>query len=1162
MELLDGVDFVGHVRGTALRDEVPRDAWLQRLTDSLSQLVRAVSALHSAGKLHRDIKPSNVRVTASGRLVLLDFGLAVAIAGADARGDGDGSAAGTPEYMAPEQLWGKPLSPASDWYAVGEVLYEALTGVPAFRGSLHDLVDAKSRLQVCPPIQRASDYPPALDVLVLALLQPDVSKRASQEDVVRTLREFGIPYAAEDEVAFFPREPFFFGREAELSALRAAFHQRTGGAPVLVRIEGPSGMGKTELLRRFATEIASTDDALVLSGRCHPQESVPYKSFDGLVDALGRALAELPRELAAAVAPRNPGALLRVFPALAAVAALAGASAVEQPIEPQELRRRGFEALGELLSAIARERPLALWIDDLQWGDADSILLLRELLLGAAGPMLFLVGYRNDDFEGSPLLLDLERLATSLPVASSCHIRLTPLGEEPSRALAASILGLGTVGSHALIASVAAEALGSPFFITELARHAARSPSGGPSPAAGGGRLAHVLQDRIERLRPGERSLLEIVSTAGGTLNRSIALAAAGLGESGRPHVARLGQACLLRTGQSGGRATVETYHDRIREALLSVVPLERRRQCHSALAAALRAGADADPEAVFRHHLGAGEDREAALFAVPAAERAASALAFERAAELYGQALELGVASPARSALYERRAEALVNHGRGGEAAPCFLAAASALQAEAGHDGDHVFALRTRAAEQFLRRGHNDEGMELMRAVLADVGASIPASPRRALLSALIGRVRLLARGLAFERRSADKMGGKAARRLDALWAATTSFSMMHHIYADALGVEHLRHALKVGDRSRVARALGYEATCCAGVGGPFFRERSRKILAVVKELAEETNNPYDRAWVRMAEGTSAWLGARWADAARLCNEAAAIYREQARGVAWELATAELYTFSALALLGDVGELAVRLPLALRAAEEKDDVYALNSCRLGQHAIFWLAQNRPERCYELAAQAKSTWPEHGFHNQRYQHLIATTQADLYVGDPWAAWARVNDAWPNLEAGQFLRLQCPRVELRHLRARAALGAAATPRQDGAPRSLGSRNRAWSADLLLREAEREAQRIAKDDIPTAAPFAAMIRAGVASIRGDDAAKATNLTSAVEGFARADMRLYAGVARLALLGRHAAGGGLDPPRDTAVPIPLEGVQDPSRFAAALAPGLILA
>ncbi|HEX5760362.1 MAG TPA: protein kinase [Thermoanaerobaculia bacterium] len=127
--LLPG-DGVRRRRGPRLPVAADRPAAEDKALDVSRQLCAGLAAVHDPGVLHRDLKPANVMLDGDGRVRLTDFGLAAAAA--DAAG---GELAGTPQYMAPEQFAGRDLSPRSDVYALGLVLYELFTGKPAVAGA-------------------------------------------------------------------------------------------------------------------------------------------------------------------------------------------------------------------------------------------------------------------------------------------------------------------------------------------------------------------------------------------------------------------------------------------------------------------------------------------------------------------------------------------------------------------------------------------------------------------------------------------------------------------------------------------------------------------------------------------------------------------------------------------------------------------------------------------------------------------------------------------------------------------------------------------------------------------------------------------------------------------------------------------------------------------
>ena len=667
-------------------------------------VVEGLDFLHSARKVHRDLKPGNVLVEPSGRPRLLDFGI---LADLDDRGTGltlEG-AIGTPHYMAPEQVLGEPVGPPTDLYALGCLLYEVLAGHPPFQGAAARVLMRHAREDPQPP-SRTRPCDPALERLCLALLQKEPSDRPDAPAVREALRARLGQAAPPPATALAPppAAPGLLGREPELGRLLAAW-EAAQRSPRLLLVAGESGSGKTALLAELAHRV-QVAGARAWLGPCYEHEQVPYKAFDPLVDAVALALVER-RDDAARLLPAGAASLVRLFPVLREVPAVAGLDPDTTLRDPRAERERAFRALLHLLTNLGEGRAPLLVLEDLQRADQESLETLRWLAEASDLPPCLIAGsFRREEVDAAPGLAELQ--------ASGGRVERLDLGPLPHAALldlvAAWAPGLGAPAREAL----ARDAQGSPFLAVELARAAAQDVAGQP---AG---ITALVARRLAPLASGERGALEVAAAAGGRvgfglLGRATGLSPAALSDA----LDELLRVQLLR--EAPGGLQDEAYglgHDRLREAVYVAIVPERRRELHRALAGELMR--EDDPMRAVAHWRLAGEQGRAREAALAAAREAEQALAFDRAAGLYEVAAEQGQED---AALATARASALSRAGRPEEAARVWLAAAAASEPGPARE------LRLLATRDLLAAGDLAAGLARLDELLREVGDRIDRS-------------------------------------------------------------------------------------------------------------------------------------------------------------------------------------------------------------------------------------------------------------------------------------------------------------------------------------------------------------------------------------------------------------------------------------------------
>jgi eukaryotic-like serine/threonine-protein kinase len=1128
MELVRGVDAVAYVRPGGEQSE-PN---FNLVREVLRQLTEGVQALHAAGKLHRDIKPSNVLVTPDGRVVLLDFGVATEQTRA---GDEDPDASalvGTASYMAPEQAAGEIPTTASDWYAVGALLFEALVGTAPFLGSVADVLRMKGTVTPPLPSSCAERIPPDLDALCASLMQRSPELRPSGPEILRL-----IGAATESSVIPAGRRPLdpaaslqLVGRSDQLTALRSAFDATRDGRAVTVTVRGPSGMGKSSLVQEFLGSVGR--DALVLRGRTYERESVPYKAIDGWMDDLSRHLLRLSERGMPFELPVDVAALARIFPVLRRVPAIED---VREPLvsDPHRMRRRAFSALRELLGALAKAKPVVIHMDDVHWGDSDSAALLLDLVRPPqAPPVLFLLVTRGDDSENGPMLNDLQ---TDWPAGAETRaVDVGPLGMEEATRVALALLGNDDEVARATARAVAKESHGSPFLIEELLR----SVQGRDLRATAGGTpitLEQAVGERAARLPDDARALLEAIAVSGRPLSVMTFYRAAGVAGGSDDALELLRTARLVRVGLRDGRDVAEMVHDRIRDAIVSRIPPERARERAVELARVLEASPDADVEAIAIQLDGAGESQRAAPYAERGADRAIAKLAFDRAVQLLRIACNGAPAGSAEALrLRGRLAEALSWAGRGADAAREYLAAAEAER------GPRRVELERVASEQLLASGRIDEGAVVLHRVLAAIGMKAPGSTLALLFWLLVYRARLALVGVRFRPRAAAQVRPEDRARIEAMYAVALGFAAVDVLLGACMQARLLLMSSRAGDDDQVTRAAALEAAQLATAGGSPGR-RERALLDVAQKLADASGNIESRAFVEGTRGVALFLRGRWKEA-REALDASDAKLPTSRNH-WHT-NSVLFAIRSLYFSGEIKELARRQARIAADAHDRGDLYTIVNFAATTTISIHLAADDPDGARKQATAAMAQWSQTGFLVQHFQAMAFEPDIDLYVGDGGPAYDRLMRDHRRLKGSLLLRVQFVRGIFEYSRGRCAIALVEA--------------RPSERHVRVAEARRAVQALEREGMAWTSALATLVRAAAENAAGHRDDAVTALRTAI---ARSEA---AGMAMHALAARHRLGEVLGGAEGQAIAraasdaIVAEGVRNVPRWVAIYLPG----
>jgi eukaryotic-like serine/threonine-protein kinase len=514
--------------------------YLDHVRSTFRQIAVAIAALHAQGVLHRDIKPSNIMITPEGRVVLLDFGLAIPQAADDTLDRK--TMVGTPGFMSPEQVIASPVSQATDWYGFGALLYQALTARPPFRGATA-LEIIERQLHEDPPRAQdlVGDAPADLASLAYDCMQRDPAARPAGDDILTRMHVMPVEQYAVPRERKRDREIVSRGRE--LLALRRRLDAARPGDPEIVLLHGSPGSGKSALVDRLLDDVRAEGDTLILAGRCHAWESLPLNAIDALVDSLARELRrERSPEVDAVIS--SAVAVTELFPVLTSAAGFHGGDETVALPAGERLIARAIAELRAIVLAAAGERRILMVLDDAQWGDYQSAQVLIGLLNEKVSkPLVLILCYRKEDWRTSLLLQGV--------LNSGARMREIPLKDLSRAATEKLIRQSARSPSKRSIDRIFRASRGNPALIELMS-------DGG-----------NAITTRLERMSAAARILFGFLVNEEGPIADDEAERALELFEIDEP-VRSLANERLVRVRVTGDLREIDVYHPRIRNVLRS----------------------------------------------------------------------------------------------------------------------------------------------------------------------------------------------------------------------------------------------------------------------------------------------------------------------------------------------------------------------------------------------------------------------------------------------------------------------------------------------------------------------------------------------------------------------------------------------------------------
>ncbi|NJJ37948.1 diguanylate cyclase [Paenibacillus apii] len=474
-------DIQGRSLKRIMEGDKPDQDTLLRL---MIKVVDIIGAIHDRMVIHKDIKPSNLIWDEVTDVVqVIDFDLAVKLPKEKREFQNSGVLEGSLLYISPEQTgrMNRNVDYRTDFYSLGVVLYEMVTGVKPFESAdlLEQIYSIIAKEAVSPYQLTGGRVSQSLSAVIMKLMEKSPEDRyrstygikADLKKCLAGVRDFEI--AKEDKLNIFRISQKMYGREEELGSLVNAFRMSVRGNPQLMLITGDAGVGKTALVSELHPYI-SQEKGLFVEGKFDQfNKNIPYSAIVQAFKKLINQLVDSPddeykKKVTNSLTTALDGNGKLVTNLIPELEKLIGVQPEIEHLNPVEETNRFFMTFVNFVAGLTHyERPLVLFLDDVQWADLSNLQLVKKLALSNSLQKLFIIcSCRQSEMPQShPLFVTIGEIEKSRTVE---NIVLSPLSSGDVQHLIADTLYTGADRVRELSDILYARTKGNSFFINEI----------------------------------------------------------------------------------------------------------------------------------------------------------------------------------------------------------------------------------------------------------------------------------------------------------------------------------------------------------------------------------------------------------------------------------------------------------------------------------------------------------------------------------------------------------------------------------------------------------------------------------------------------------------------------------------------------------------------